>query len=71
MPNVQSYRVILKAKTSNTGNIYVGNNLVSSSTGLILTAGESADFLVSNANILYLDADTNGEGITYLIEVRV
>ena len=71
--------VMIQANNANTNNIYVGGSTVSSSSyGTFLTAGnsvtiEAPDMGNSGANDLdladiYIDADTDGEGVsvTYL-----
>jgi hypothetical protein len=67
--------VIIKALHGNTNMVYVGANGVSSTTGFVLDAGESVtlngiedagteQFL--DLSKIYIDSDTNGEGVTVL-----
>lgn len=58
--------VIVRAKDTNTGYIYLGNSAVSSSTGMILLAGESTSVAIDNLNKLYIDSSVNGSGISYI-----
>ena len=76
--NVKEARVklvIIRAHTGNGGDIYVGaNNSVASTTGYILTAGETVELDVSDEEYdvrldltqIWIDADNNGEGVSYL-----
>ena len=60
--------VYIRAKDANTGNVYVGTSNVDSTIKLrALAAGEAWELSVYNVNQLYLDVDTNGEGIDYWI----
>ena len=62
--------LMVKALDTNTGKIYIGNNgdgTVSSSTGLVLLAGESAVFeWAGNLSAIMVDASVNGEGVAWL-----
>lgn len=58
--------VILKAKATNTGNIFVGDSNVDSSTGYILTPGEAIGLDINNLNLVYIDSAVNGEGVSYI-----
>lgn len=66
--------VLLKAKHTNTGYIYVGNtggDTVSSTTGMGLVAGEVVVFeYVSDLKQIWLDSSVNGEGV-YWSALRV
>lgn len=61
-----SQAVTIKALSTNTGIIYIGNVSVSASNGHQLSAGDSESFDVSNTNIVYIDSSVNGEGVTFL-----
>ena len=54
--------VTVKARSNNTGLIYVGDVTVTSSNGFELSAGESVSFVIDNTNRLYIDSSVNGEG---------
>lgn len=58
--------VTIKALSTNTGIVYVGNATVSSSNGLQLVAGDSVSLDISNLATINLDASVSGEGATYL-----
>lgn len=61
---------MVKALLANTNNIYVGNvnGDVASTNGLELDAGEVIIFnYVGDLNNIWIDADTNGEGVTWLL----
>lgn len=65
--------IVIQAKNSNTGKIYVGDVTVASTNGLELNPGEAWEIVgdsrnegQSDENVLadlYIDADTNGEGV--------
>lgn len=61
------FSVNIKAKAANTNKIYVGDSSVDNS-DYELSAGDSVDLFVTNLNIVYIDADTNGEGVSYIVE---
>lgn len=58
--------ITIKAATTNTGLIYVGNSTVSSSNGFELASGDSISIDISNLNILYIDSSTNSQSVTYI-----
>lgn len=58
--------VTVKAKSDNTGNIYVGANPVTSSTGFILAAGEQVFIETDDLANVYIDAAVSGEGVSYI-----
>lgn len=66
LPPATGISVTVKAKAGNAGSVFVGGPNVSASTGFILAAGESASFDVSNLSLVWLDAATNGDGVSYL-----
>lgn len=57
--------VILQAKITNNGNIYVGGSNVSSSNGIGLAPGQSISLSVTNLSKIYLDADASGDGVKW------
>ena len=62
--------LMVKALLANTNNIYVGNvnGDVASTNGLQLDAGEVIIFnYIGDLNNIWIDADTNGEGVTWLL----
>jgi len=60
--------VSVKALHTNTGAIYVGDSDVTSSDGYVLYPGEEVALAVTNLNVVYIDADVNGEGVSYIVE---
>lgn len=56
----------IKALPTNTGLIYVGNVGVTSANGFILSPRESVFVAADNLNRFYIDAQVNGEGVSYL-----
>lgn len=61
--------LMVKALTTNTGLVYVGESAggVSSSTGLPLAAGEVMIFeYVSDLSAIWVDSAVNGEGVAWL-----
>ena len=58
--------VRIKALAANTGDIYVGANPVTSSTGFVLDAGEEVFVEVANLATVYIDSSVNGEGVSYI-----
>jgi hypothetical protein len=67
-PNVVCKEVTIIAKKGNTGSIYLGSSTVSSTVyGAEIDAKDSITLKVANANMLWIDASTNGEGVSYII----
>lgn len=62
--------VTIQAKFANTNNIYVGNSDVSSTNGLVLIAGATVTLTGGDLNDIYIDSDTNGEGVTFLYRTK-
>jgi len=58
--------ISVKALSTNTGLVYVGDVTVDSSNGRELQAGESVDIDITNLNLIYIDVSVNGEGISYV-----
>ena len=58
--------VTIKALTTNSGIIYVGNTTVASSNGFLLHAGDSISLDIGNLNTVNIDSSISGEGVTYL-----
>lgn len=56
----------VKAKSSNTGLIYLGDVTVASTNGYQLGAGESVSFDIDNTNRVYIDSSVSGEGVTFM-----
>lgn len=58
--------VAVKAGTSNTGTIYLGNSNVSSSNGAELSAGETAAIDIDDLSKVYIDASSNNQYVTWI-----
>lgn len=74
--------IIVQALPSNSGSIFIGDSSVTSSKGIVLTAGSAveiqadsyegdSDFSVIDVAGIYIDASANGDGvaISYLDEL--
>lgn len=57
--------VTIKALSTNTGVIYVGNASVASTNGFQLSAGDTLSMDLANLNTINIDSSVNGEGVTY------
>jgi len=62
--------LVVRANGTNSGNIYVGDSDVSSSNGFELGAGESLSIQTTDVNNIHIDADNNGEGVSWIVEVE-
>jgi hypothetical protein len=60
--------IYIRAKTANTGNVYIGDSSVdkTSSQQVILSAGSAVSMDIGNRSSVYVDADVNTEGVDYL-----
>ena len=58
--------VTIKALNGNTGNVFVGKNPVSSTTGYELGASEVITLTVDNIAEIYIDSSVNGEGVSWV-----
>lgn len=58
--------VCIKGQHANTGNIYVGDILVSATVGYELPADASVCLDVNNLNLIYIDSSVNGEKASYI-----
>lgn len=61
-----THSVTIRALHANTNMIYVGDSSVDSTNGYVLDAGETVTLQIANLSTVYIDSDTNGEGVTYL-----
>jgi hypothetical protein len=75
--SIPASRVLVTAKSSNTGSVYLGaENVNSTSYGVILAAGDAQPLdAVSELNVydlskIFIDADNNGEGVWVLYVVH-
>lgn len=58
--------VTIKALSTNTGIIYVGDTSVASTNGFQLSAGETISMDIANLNTVNLDSSVSGESVTYI-----
>lgn len=58
--------VTVKANDDNTGSIWIGDSSVASGDGLELSPGDGVPIDMSNINVLYIDSDEDGDGVSYL-----
>ena len=58
----------IQAKESNTNNIYAGNSIVDSTNGIVLSALATMDLNGGDFADIFIDADTNGEGVNIFYE---
>lgn len=60
----------VKALSGNGGSVYLGDSSVSATTGYELTASESVTLHVGNVNDVWIDVDTGGEGVSWIVEAK-
>jgi len=57
----------IKALAGNAGDIYVGNSTVDSTNGFPLSPGETVSLDIDhNADNVYIDAATSGDGVAFI-----
>lgn len=61
--------VVIRAKLTNTGLIYVGPTGVTSSTGYILDRGAAVSVGVDNLADIFINSSVDGEGVSYLAAI--
>lgn len=65
--NTLKNSICIKASNSNTGIIYIGNsNLLTTSNGFALEAGECITLPITNSNLIYLVSDSASQNISYI-----
>jgi len=65
--NALKNSICIKANNSNTGIIYIGNsNLLTTSNGFALEAGECVTLPITNSNLIYLVSDSASQKISYI-----
>lgn len=69
LPVPNGATVSVTALPSNTGNVYVGDSSVSATTGDVLTPDTSVELPVTDVSSIYIDVDTGGEGVSWIVEV--
>ena len=58
--------IAIKALSTNTNPVWVGLSSVAVATGFELKAGELIFIPVTDAQSIYIDVTTNGEGVSYI-----
>lgn len=58
--------VTVRAKSVNTGLIYVGSSIVASSNGFQLSSGETVSIDIDNLSKVYIDSAVNEEGVSFI-----
>lgn len=64
--NTPTKTVTIRALSTNTGIIYVGDVTVTSGNGFQLSKSESVSIDYHLLDTVYIDSSVNGEGITYI-----
>ncbi|TEU00356.1 MAG: hypothetical protein E3J29_01935 [Dehalococcoidia bacterium] len=67
LPSAACVAATIKALPGNSGNIYLGDSGVDSSNGHVLAPGDAFNVAIDNLNRFYIDADNDGEGVSYLV----
>jgi hypothetical protein len=68
LDNIPCTEVTVVALKSNQGSIYVGGSDVTATQyGYEMLADQGFTFKVNNANLIYIDASVNGEGVSYIV----
>lgn len=60
------HAVVVRALSTNTDVIYVGNSSVAAANGYTLEPGESIGIAIDSLSRVYLDAVVSGEGVVYV-----
>jgi|GEM_PF-3456986 len=66
------FDLVVRAKSTNTGNIYVGNSNANASDAnerITLASDEAIKLRVSNASLVWVDAAVANEGVEYFVEI--
>lgn len=58
--------VLIIAKTANAGTVWVGGSTVAAGRGRPLLSLQAELIQINNLNKVYIDADTSGDGVTYV-----
>ena len=61
-----NHGVIIKALSGNADKVYLGDGNVSAITGFVLAAGEEALIKISDLDSVYIDANSDGDGVSYI-----
>lgn len=63
--DVTTKEIIVTAKDTNTGKVFIGGTGVSATSGMYIYPGQGERFSISNLNKIYIDVETDGEGVQY------
>lgn len=66
LPNLPCVSITIRANPANTGTVYIGTSGVTASTGIPLVPGEAISLDITNANLIWVNADTNADRVKYL-----
>ncbi len=58
--------IVIAAPVTNTGDIYVGDDTVTSANGYVLEPGQSVVVSISDISLIHIDADVDGEGASFV-----
>jgi len=58
--------ITIRAKKTNTGNIFVGNIAVDSTNGFILSPNETVTLDIDDVADVYIDSAVDGEGVSWI-----
>ena len=67
----EGYHVLIKALNANTDAIHIAESKTASetdSTAFEMDSSETLELHVENMNQLWIDANVNGEGVTFIVE---
>jgi len=56
----------IKALSTNSGDVYIGDTAVTAANGFPLSSGDEVTIRISDLATVYVDVDTDGEGVAYI-----
>lgn len=62
--------VTIRADPGLTGDIYIGDDTVSSSNGFTLGGGDVIKLNVDDVSKIHFDGDSNGQNVSWIVEVE-
>lgn len=68
LPVPQGSTLTIRANSGLTGNMYIGDSTVSSSTGYTLGGAESVTVSVDDVSAIWIDSDNGGQAVTWVVE---
>ena len=63
--SIPSFEVIVTAVSGNAGNVFVGDSTVSSTTGIVLAAGDSVTVPIDDVAKLWVDSAQNNDDVSF------